>query len=150
MNFMAISQDVFVGYRITIMRRAPSPGKAAARYIGFMQVKGSPPAPRPWAEWTVKAVVAAIVVGGAGLLLLGLPGAVIIEFLQALGLARKLASDAVWPLAILTTVAGASLIVPASLTLRYQWPQIAGWAHVWRAALLALAATFVFAALAAR
>ncbi len=132
------------------MRRAPSPGKPAARYIGFMQVKKSPPTSRPWAQWTVKAMVAAIVVGGAGLLLLGLPGAVILEILQALGLARKLASDAVWPLAIMATVAGASLIVPASLILRYQWPQISGWPHVWRTALLALAATFVFTALAAR
>jgi hypothetical protein len=132
------------------MRRAPSPGKAAARYIGFMSDDATTAAARPWAQWTVKAVVAAIVVGGMGLLLLGLPGAAVLEILLALGLVRTLASDAAWPLAIMTTVAGASLIVPASLMLRYQWPHITGWAHVWRTALLALAATFVFAALAAR
>lgn len=109
----------------------------------------SPAAPRPWTEWTVKAVVAAIVVGGVGLLLLGLPGAAILEIIQAVGFARNLASDAAWPLAIFTTVAGASLIIPASLALRYWWPHIAGWAHVWRTALLACSGTFVFAALAA-
>jgi hypothetical protein len=100
-------------------------------------------------DWTVKAVVAAIAVGGFGLVLLGLPGAAVLEIVDALGLAGEIAPDAAWPLAIFITVGGASLIIPASLALRYWWPGIAGWAHVWRTALLACAGTFVFAALAA-
>jgi hypothetical protein len=132
-----------------MMRRAPSRGKAVVRYIGFMSDNAVPAAQRPWVEWTVKAVIAAVVVGGVGLLLLGLPGAAVLEIIDSLGLAGKIASDAAWPLAIFITIAGASLIVPASLALRYWWPGITGWAHVWRTALLAGAGTFVFAALAA-
>ena len=114
-----------------------------------MHQDAPPTAPRPWTEWIVKAVIAAIVAGGVGLLLLGLPGAAVLEIVVALGLAGNVASDAAWPLAIFITVAGASLIIPASLALRYWWPGIASWAHVWRTALLACVGTFVFAALAA-
>jgi len=114
-----------------------------------MPEHATPAAPPLWTEWTVKAVVAAVVVGGVGLLLLGLPGAAVLEIIDALGLGGNIASDTAWPLAILVTVAGASLIVPASLALRYWSPGIAGWAHVWRVALLACAGTLVFAVLAA-
>jgi hypothetical protein len=109
-----------------------------------------PDAPPPSSQWFLKAAIAAVLVFGAGMLLLGLPGAMVLEFVEGLGLARKLPPDSVWPLAIYITFAGAVLIVPMSLALHYLQPRITGWGHVWRTALLALAGTFVFAWLVAR
>jgi hypothetical protein len=105
----------------------------------------TPDASHPLSQGLLKALVSAGAVLGVGMLLLGLPGAAVLEIVDGLGLARKLEPDAVWPLAICITFAGAALIVPASLALRYKRPHITGWAHVWRTALLTLAATFLFA-----
>jgi hypothetical protein len=95
-------------------------------------------------------VLAATAALSAGILLLGLPGAVFLEIVDDLGLARKLAPDAVWPLAIVVTVVGAVLIAPLSLAVRHRWPSANGWGHVWRTALLTVAATFLFTLLVAR
>jgi hypothetical protein len=105
----------------------------------------APSPDRRWTEWIVKAVLAAGAAAGVGMGLLGLPGAIVLEFVSALGLARKLAPDSAWPLAILITIAGSFAVVPSSLALRWKRPDIAGWAHVWRAGLLTLAATLVIA-----
>ena len=104
-----------------------------------------PDASRPPSQWLLKALASAGAVLGVGMLFLGLPGAAVLEVVEGLGLARKLEPDAVWPLAIYITFAGAALIVPASLALRYKRPHIIGWAHIWRTALLTLAGTFLFA-----
>jgi hypothetical protein len=105
----------------------------------------TPDASRPLEQWLLKALISAGVVLGVGMLLLGLPGAAVLEIVEGLGLARKLHPDSVWPLAIYITFAGSALNVPANLALRYKQPHITGWAHVWRTALLALAGTFLFA-----
>ena len=79
-----------------------------------------------------------------GMVLLGLPGAM---FVEAVG-GRDLPPDSAWPLSILVTQVGALLVVPSSLLLRFLMPGTVGWGHVGATALLALAATFVFAMLA--
>jgi hypothetical protein len=108
-------------------------------------------APRRFSPGHVlKAVLAAMVVCGAGMLLLGLPGAFVLELIGGLGLVGTLPPDAAWPLAIEITAAQAALIVPASLVLRYARPEISGWAHAWRAGLLAFAGTLLVAVLLAR
>jgi hypothetical protein len=106
-------------------------------------------APRFSPQWVLQAVLVAALVFGGGILLLGLPGAVFLEVANSLGLLGKLPPDAAWPLAILITFVGAVMIVPVSLVLRYRRPDIAGWAHVWRTALLTLAGTFIFTILVA-
>jgi hypothetical protein len=100
-------------------------------------------APHFLPQWVLQALLAAALVFGAGILLLGLPGAVFLEVADALGLLGKLPPDSAWPLAILITFVGAVLIVPMSLVLRYSRPEIAGWAHMGCTALLTLAGTFI-------
>ena len=101
-----------------------------------------------WAAWIRNAVIAA---GGAfaiGMLLLGLPGAVFVEFLTASG--RKLPPDSEWPLAIQTTAVAAFLIVPASLSLQLLLPTVAGWPHVLATAASTSIATLLFAMIVTR
>ena len=97
-----------------------------------------------WRAWIARASMAAGGVFGIGMLLLGLPGAM---FVEAVG-GPDLPPDSAWPLSILVTQVGALLVVPSSLLLRFLMPGIVGWGHVGATALLALAATFVFAMLA--
>ncbi len=97
-----------------------------------------------FAEWTVKALLAAGAVFGLSMIMLGLPAAVFVDMVVGLGLAPKLAPGAGWPLAILITIAGSLAVVSSSIVLRCIRPDIAGWKHVGWTALLALAATFVF------
>jgi hypothetical protein len=96
------------------------------------------------------AVLAAIVVFGISLLLLGLPGAVILEAALALGFGTTLKGDDAWPLAIFISFVGSALIVPMSLALRHKFPHIVGWAHVRYTGLLAVAGAFIFALIALR
>ncbi len=59
-----------------------------------------------------QSVLAAGAVLAVGMLLLGLPGAVFLELVLALGLVRKPAPHSVWPLAIFITMAGRRRLRP--------------------------------------
>ncbi len=100
-----------------------------------------------WRQWVVQANLAAVVVLGLGILLLGLPGAVFLEVAHGLGLLGKLPPDAAWPLALLITFACAVMIVPVSLALRYRRADITGWGHMWRTAFLTFAGTLILTVL---
>jgi hypothetical protein len=110
-------------------------------------LKGAELAGRPWLPWIATAGVAAGGVFVIGMLLLGLPGAVFVQAVTALGL--KLPPDSAWPLAIWITQVGAWLIVPASLVLRLAKADAVGWRHVRAAAVLTVAATFLLTLLSA-
>jgi hypothetical protein len=97
-----------------------------------------------WRAWITRAFVAAGGAFGVGMLLLGLPGAVLVEAVTGPGSGRELAPDSAWPLSVLVTQVGALLIVPASMVLRLVMPTTAGWGHAVATALLTIAATFVF------
>lgn len=103
--------------------------------------------PHPSSSWppgTGAAIVAAIAVFAFGILLMGLPGAIVLEAAVSTGLARKPKPDSGWPLALLLTLILAVLVVPASLALRHKRPDIVGWAHAGWTALLTIAGTFLF------
>ncbi len=99
---------------------------------------------KQFAEWTLKALLAAGAVFGVSMILLGLPAAVFLDIVVGLGLAPKVRPGAGWPLAILITLAGSVAIVASSLLLRCMRPDIVGWKHAGWTALLVLTATFVF------
>jgi hypothetical protein len=91
-----------------------------------------------WVPWIIKAVVAAGIVYGIGILTVGLPGAVFLSILNP-----KVHPDAAWPLAIMITQAGSLLIIPASLLLRVIKPEFVGRAHVLATAVLTFFATLI-------
>jgi hypothetical protein len=98
-----------------------------------------------WVPWIIKAVVAAGVVYGIGILTVGLPGAVFLSILNP-----KVHPDAAWPLAIMITQAGSLLIIPASLLLRLIKPEFVGRTHVLATAVLTFFATLIAAMILAR
>ena len=98
----------------------------------------------------VKACVAGIVTLVVGLLLLGIPGAIVLEALATIGTIRTVTGDAAWPAAIVVTMAGAVMVTLASLAMRTAMPGLSGWRHMLAAAALALIATALLTAVALR
>lgn len=98
----------------------------------------------------LKACIAGALTLVGGLLLLGIPGAIVLEGLAALGMIRKMTGDAAWPAAILVTVGGAAMVTVASLAMRSMRPALTGWRHALAAAALALFVTALVTALVVR
>ena len=102
-----------------------------------------------WLVWILQAVLAAVVVVFAGLLTLGLPGAVFLETAANLGLLRTPLDAGSWPLAFELTLDGAAMVLPVSLALRCLRPDIVGWRHGLITGLAVAAGTFLVTPLVA-
>ena len=97
----------------------------------------------------LKALLGGGLTAVGGLLLLGLPGAAVLEALTYIGMTRPITGDAAWPAAILVTIAGGVCVALTSLALRRSSPGLTGWRHALATAGLALVVTCLGTILAA-